>query len=222
MLDSVDTLDDTRVVVNVRTVCNIPQALAEGIIKDAQDPSDLKKAMKQSSDYMDVVWYKQTNPDVHFLIHVESGDLHFPDDKSLFRPGGRWYRNQSKATHIREHQFSHDPINAKRDLDKHMSIWSPDQVIDRDGVKIYQKHFEISNRDKVPSARQQYYDRGPINWDIRVSKAVTDLVSLITVSRKCELHVDYTKNWKHCQGALIRQSDQNRLDTIDQIKDDWV
>lgn len=222
MLDSVDTLQDRRVVVNVRTVCNIPQALAEGIIKDAEDPDDLKKAMKQSSDYMDVVWCKQTNPDVFFTMHVETGDVCFPEETSIFRPKGRFYHNDSAAMLIREHEFSHDPVNAKRDLDKHMNLWCSDQVIVKDDVKVYQKRFEISNKETVPPARQEYYKRGPINWDIQVSKTVTDLINISTVSRKCELYVDYMEDWKCCQGALIKQSDQNRLESIDQIKDDWV
>jgi len=222
MIDSVDTLTDNRLVINVRTKCNVPQALAEGIIKDVDDPNDMKKAMKQSSDYMDVVWFKQTNPYVHLIMHVENGDVHFPDDKSIIRPNGRWYHHDEASVPIREHEFSHEPVNAKKQLDTHMNIWCPEHVIKRDHVCVYQRHFEISNRETVPPARQEYYNRSPINWDIRVSKVVTDLASVVTSSRKCELHVDYNNNWKKCQGALIRQSDQNRLESIDQIKDDWV
>ena len=219
MLDSMDTLTDNRLTINVQTVCNIPQALAEGIIKDANDPDDYKKAMKQSSDYMDVVWVKQTNPHVHFIMHVESGAVHFPGEKTIFSPRGKIYKQHDEITPIREHEFSHDPVNAKRQLDKHMKIWCPDQVINKNHVSVYQKHFEISNRHSVPPARQEYYNRGPINWDINVSKVVTNLASIVTVSRKCELYVDYSNNWKQCQGALIHQSDKNQLDSIDQIND---
>lgn len=221
MLDSVNTLNDRRVVINVRTKCNVPQALAEGIIKDASDPDDLKKAMKQSSDYMDVVWCKQTNPDVHFTMNVETGNVYFPSDVSLFRPMGRCFYNKLPPIMIREHEFSHDPVNAKRDLNKHIDIWNPKQMIKHAQTKIYQQRFIISNRDNVPITRQQYYKRGPINWDIHVSKVITDLVKITTVSRKCELYVDYSKEWKNCQGALIRQSDQNKIQSIDQLKDDW-
>ena len=220
MIDSVDTIQDTRVVVNVRTKCNIPQALAEGIIKNAEDPDDLKKAMKQSSDYMEIIWYQQTNPYVELTIDVESGDTnvwldqnHTIDQTNL--------TDVHPIIHLKEHEFSHKPMHVKRLIDRQQEMFAPDRPFDLGPVKIYLQRFNISNRDveSLPAKRKEYYNRTPINWDIMVAKAVTDTIDITTVSRKCELLINYKHAWQSCRGALINKSAENQIESLKQIKE---
>lgn len=212
LLDTVDTLVDDRVVINAQTKCNIPQALAEGIIKNDSEPDQLAKAMRQSSDYMEILWIYHKNQNISIEMHVESGDVEFkhgPDD--------RMYHNTQSSISLKEHQFNHQPKLMKIKFDEYQEKESPDSIITRPSVKLYQQKFEISNRDKVRGVRLEYYQRSCINWKISCAKIVTDHVKVTTSSRKCEMHVEYNHDWRNCAGALIMKSTENKRDHLHQI-----
>ena len=224
MLDTVDTLpDDNRLVINARTVVNLPQAIAEGIVKDPGDPKEIEKALKQSSDYMELIWMKLLKPDVELTINVETGDV------DVYSPKVSQYKDRFTPVELKEHQFSHPPFNAKCLLDQHQQMWFPDRPVHvSDDLQVYQQRFHITNINTsfgIAPEREQYYAREDINWDIMAAKIVTPVVDVVTVSRKCEVLVNYTKDWKKCAGALIKQHPENQLDTeqssLKYIKDSW-
>lgn len=218
MVDSVDTLPDDRVVINVSTECSIPQALAEGIIKDENNPKDRRKALKPSSDYMNKIWIHQQQSNITVVIHVESGTVQYLHQTCTEHPEGQTYNMPEQSVELKEHEFSHLPWHAKHNLDVFQHMWTPERPTIDQHVKLYQQQFIISNRSTVKGARLKYYERGPINWNIRVVKLITEHVVVSTVSRKCELHVDYKHAWEQCRGALINKSPENQIDSIDQIK----
>lgn len=222
MLDSVDTLSDQHVVLNVQTKCNIPQALAEGIIQDASDAVQLKKAMKQSSDYMEIIWYRQTNPYIELTIDVESGETNVWLDQNN-KSDQTNLQDTHPTIHLKEHEFSHKPMQAKLLIDRQQEMLAPDRPYDLGAVKMYLQRFNISNRDNpsLPDKRKEYYNRTPINWNIMVAKAVTDTIDITTVSRKCELMINYKHAWQSCRGALINKSAENQIESLEQIKHNW-
>lgn len=217
LFDSLDTLENDRVIVNAQTKCNVPQALAEGIIKSDTDPDQVAIAMKQSSDYMDKVWIHHESSGMSIQIHVESGDVTFQHERVLMLKLGRTYKNRYPVVELKEHEFSHQPYFIKKNFDNYQNMWAPDRPIIKHGVELYQQNFEISNRDKVRGRRLEYYNRGPINWKIACAKIITDHVKVLTISRKCEVHVEYRHDWRDCAGALINKTSDNDRDCLYQI-----
>lgn len=209
MFDTIDTLPgDNRLVINARTTVNLPQAIAEGIVADPGDPKEIEKALVQSADYLDTIWLKMLKPDIEIFIHIESGDV------EVLSPVVEKYTDRFPSVKLKEHQFNHPPVHARCMLDQHQELWMADRPVHLDDVDLYQQRFEIYNRDEnfnLPEERVKYYAREEINWNIMVTKIIIPHMNIITISRKCELLLDFQKDWKKCAGAVVRESVENQL-----------
>jgi hypothetical protein len=208
MLDTRETLDKgRRFIVNIETKVNVPQAIADGTCKDKNNPKEIEKVSRQQADYIDWVWVKHERPGVSYKIHIESGRIQMGH--------GRWYNCPTDhSVSMLEHEFSHAPLNIKHSLDKHINIWLP-QKHKRDGIlNIYQQRLRISNTDSRP----EYYNKSHLNHDIYITKTTFPDMSLSTCSRKCELFVDFTEDWSNCVGALIKESDDNIIPSLDHVR----
>ena len=217
MIDSCNSLTNDRLVVNVQTKCNIPQALAEGLIKDVDDP----KAQKQSSDYMEKAWIYHKRNGISIVMDVEDGSVAYLHEKTADTEQNKVLLDRWPVVELKEHEFSHNPLYCKQHVDQFQLMWSPDRPEIDHNIETFQQRFIISNRDQVSGKRLEYYQRSPINWNIMVSKVITDHVKVSTVSRKCELHIEYRHDWTVCNGALVKKSTDNKLDHFFHIKDDW-
>lgn len=223
MFDTVDTLPgENRLVINARTKINLPQAIAEGIVEDAGDPKEIEKALVQSADYLETVWVKMLKPDIEMFIHIESGDI------EVLSPVVEKYTDRFPSVKLKEHQFNHPPVHAKCLMDQHQELWMADRPVHLDDIHLYQQRFEIFNRTSeynLPEQRIEYYNREEINWNIMVTKIIIPFMKIVTISRKCELLLDFQKDWKKCAGAVVRQHAENQLpdepSSLKLIKPTW-
>ena len=94
------------------------------------------------------------------------------------------------------------------------------------GIKYFKRQrFFISNRhDKIQPQTDcgtNLYDESEINWNVMKTKLDIENITISTMSRDAFFDIFYAhKNLiKGCRGALIKESDENKLHDFFEIKD---
>ena len=202
MLDTKNIIK-SRVVINMQTKYNINQAVAENLGGDISHADRMNKSMEKHSDYADILWIQHFNPGFTMRIHIESGTVHY-NDKQLptYSPG----RLKVKPYEYKQHLLNW----SNRDME-----WAQQPML------LYSHgHYEIVD---WPSESNEFYRRSELNRLINNVYVVIDpVMSISTCSRRCEFNFNYLTPYETSikfDGAMIRQSDDNILDHLEQVID---
>lgn len=208
MLDTGDTRS-SRLVINVQTKTNIPQAVAENLCPKLTHEERVAYASRPSSDYLDIIWVKQIKPHFEYSIHIETGVIKFGNGDT-FAP--------DKLLCMKEHEWSHKQHGLKHDMIE-MSEAFDIPVVQRGSFEIATASINISNvhLDTQPAGRREYYNRSTINHQLKCTMIRHPLVTIHTCSRKCDVRFDFHTNWLGCTGALIQESNDNQIPGLKHI-----
>ena len=172
---------------NVRVVVNIQTRT--NIAQAAAEGISRADAEREHSDYIEWVWIRHFNPGYICKIHIESGHVHL---------NNRQFNMTASSARMKEHEYSHN--------------WQPEHVQHHCGIQIKQQRVIISN----PESNPERFNHS-INRCFNVVKLSIGPVHITTSSRKCDLHVGYAEDHTNCSGALIVQSDDNQIDSLEFI-----
>ena len=197
MFDTLDVMPK-RLVINVQTKTNIPQAIAENLCPDLTPEQRVAHASRPSSDYMELVWIKQ-HGGFQCTINIETGEIQFAN-------GDKYTPDQTIS--MKEHEFNHQQHGARWNLLSECDTWDMNYH-KRGPIKLVSKRIHINNTTQVPPVRQQYYARSPINHKIICTMLQHPNITIHTCSRKCDLRVDVACDWRKGVGALVAESDNN-------------
>jgi len=206
MFDTLDVMSN-RLVVNVQTKTNIPQAIAENLCANLTHEQRVKHASRPSSDYMELVWVK-LHGIFQCTINIETGEI-------LFGNGTKYAPDQTIS--MKEHQFNHPQHGARWNLLSECDTWDMNYH-NRGPIKLMSKNIHINNTTQMPQDRQQYYARSSINHQIVCTILRHPHVTIHTCSRKCDLRVDVACDWRNSAGALVAESDDNVRDNLTHVK----
>ena len=209
MLDTGD-IRSSRLIINVQTKTNIPQAIAEKLCPNLTHEERVAHASRPSSDYLDIIWVKQIKPQFEYSIHIESGVVKFGNGDT-YAP--------CEEIHMKEHEWSHKQHGLARDMIGGSGAFDI-PVVHRGPFEITTANINISNvhLNTQPTGRREYYNRSVINHQLKCTMVHHSLVTIHTCSRKCDVRFDFHAGWNGCTGALIEQSDDNQIPGLRHIK----
>ena len=173
---------------NARVVINIQTCT--NIAQAQAEGISRAQAEAEHSDYIEWVWIRHFRPGYTCKIHIESGNVCLND---------RWFDMPSDSKHMREHQYNHN--------------WQPEHIQEHLGIQIKQQRVVITN--PVSDNPERFKHR--INTHFNVAKLSIGPVHVTTCSRRCDLNVGYAEDHTKCSGALIAQSDDNQIDSLEFI-----
>lgn len=197
---ALDTLQtrEIRTVINFQTEC-IPELLkAEG--KNLNDKQTKKELSDHHYNFLSKIFIHQSSKsiDLKIILDLNTTDLII-----------------NSVKFIALNNFSEIPECEYKKYFRSLKLAKLDGLnIDHFGADApsFDRHrFVISNR-RTHNDLKKFFTYSKRNWDINVCNInLHDQISIKTTSRANEMRLGFPHDWSNLRGALIKQSQENKL-----------
>lgn len=216
LLDTKNTRD-IRTIINLETIPMLDQFAAQGHDISAERERTQEILSEPKWNYSHRIWIKQFISDdssLECIMNIIDGSIEY-NNKKYF--------------------FIQDPIEVEeknRLIDSYLIEFIVNQNFGSDfflddfnkRLPVTRRNLYISNRhDKVQpktDCNTNLYDQSEINWNIILSRiSFLDRITMITFSRAARFQTVFPHDWKNCKGALVKESNENKLHDFFEIRD---
>lgn len=215
LLDTKNTRD-IRTIINLETIPMLDQFAAQG--HDATRKEWVEEKLSEPKwNYSHRIWVKQFPPDgssLECIMNIIDGSIEYNNKKYFLiqDPFEVEEKNRLMDNYLVQFMLEH---NLGFDF-------FLDDVNKR--LPVTRRNLHISNRhDKVQpktDCNTNLYDQSEINWNIMLSRiSFLDKITIITFSRAARFKTIFPHDWKNCKGALVKESNENKLHDFFEIRD---
>jgi hypothetical protein len=215
LLDTKNTRD-IRTIINLETIPMLDQFAAQG--HDATRKEWVEEKLSEPKwNYSHRIWVKQFPPDgssLECIMNIIDGSIEYNNKKYFFIQDPIEVEEKNRLLDnfliqfMLEHNFGSDFF--LDDVNKKLSVT-------RRNLYIANRHDKVQPKT---DCNTNLYDQSEINWNIILSRITfLDIITIITFSRAARFKIVFRHDWKNCKGALVKESNENKLHDFFEIRD---